>query len=126
MKKIIIEEKSKETLKLLGAAIGGAVATMLHLEFIIALIIVIIVANLDFKKSKLNEKAIKVLKALVIAIIIVLSLVYHFTFCNRKQENNNNNVEVVIEDDTNTEEENVEEDQSVEEAKEENESAVRI
>ncbi len=114
MKKLFKEENTR----LILAAIGGAVATILHLEFIIAAIAVIIVVKLNFKKSILKEGAIRILKALVIAIIIVLSLVYHFTFCNKKQDSSNNNVEIITED--TIEESTPVEDQPAEEVAEEN------
>lgn len=75
--------------QLVGAAAAGAVmANMPHLEFVIAIIAIILVV-VSFKDTKLKKGVVRLLKAIVIAIIIVAAMAWHNLFCNTKEETNN-------------------------------------
>ena len=81
--------KGKQNLQLVGAAAAGAVmANMPHLEFVIAIIAIILVV-VSFKDTKLKKGVVRLLKAIVIAIIIVAAMAWHNLFCNTKEETNN-------------------------------------
>lgn len=125
MKKLFKEEKTKENLKIWGAAIGGMLAaSFIHLEFIIAILIVIAA----FIATKMLNTKLRISIVLVVAILATIaSLAIHSNFCLRKNEVADNNVPQIIEEETTQEEvEDQPEEEAVEEAKEENESAVRI
>ena len=75
--------------QLVGAAAAGAVmANMPHLEFVIAIIAIILVL-VSFKDTKIKKGVVRLLKAIVIAIIIVAAMAWHNLFCNTKEETNN-------------------------------------
>lgn len=81
--------KGKQNLQLVGAAAAGAVmANMPHLEFVIAIIAIILVL-VSFKDTKIKKGVVRLLKAIVIAIIIVAAMAWHNLFCNTKEETNN-------------------------------------
>ena len=125
MKKLLKEEKSKENLKIWGAAIGGMLAaSFIHLEFIIAILIVIAA----FIATKMLNTKLRISIVLVVAILVTIgSVTIHSNFCLRKNEVADNNVPQITEEETTQEEvEDQPEEEAVEEAKEENESAVRI
>ena len=78
--------KGKQNLQLVGAAAAGAVmANMPHLEFVIAIIAIILVL-VSFKDTKIKKGVVRLLKAIVIAIIIVAAMAWHNIFCNDKWE----------------------------------------
>ena len=78
--------KGKQNLQLVGAAAAGAVmANMPHLEFVIAIIAIILVA-VSFKDTKLKKWVVRFIKFIAIAIIIVAAMAWHNTFCNDKSE----------------------------------------
>ena len=124
MKKILKEERKKENLKIWGAAIGGMLAaSFIHLEFIIATLVVII-AFIATKKLKNLKRAIIVV--LVAILVTIASVAFHTQFCLRKNEVADNVPQITEEETTQEEVEDQPEKEVVEEAKEENESAVRI
>lgn len=125
MKKLLKNEKTKENLKIWGAAIGGMLAaSFIHLEFIIAAVVVIIAL---MATKKLNSKLRVAVMLLVTILVMVASIAFHNNFCLRKNEVADNNVPQITEEETTQEEvEDQPEEEAVEEAKEENESAVRI
>lgn len=72
--------------QLVGAAAAGAVmANMPHLEFVIAIIAIILVL-VSFKDTKIKKGVVRLLKAIVIAIIIIAAMAWHNIFCNDKVE----------------------------------------
>lgn len=78
--------KGKQNLQLVGAAAAGAVmANMPHLEFVIAIIAIILVA-VSFKDTKLKKWVVRFIKFIAIAIIIVAAMAWHNIFCNDKSE----------------------------------------
>lgn len=75
-----------KNLQLVGAALGGAVvAKVLHLEFIIALVLIVIVLA-SFKDTKLKKWVVRFIKAIAIAVIVVAAMAWHNIFCNDKSE----------------------------------------
>ena len=78
--------KGKQNLQLVGAAAAGAVmANITHLEFVIAIIAIILVA-VSFKDTKLKKWVVRFIKFIAIAIIIVAGMAWHNIFCNDKSE----------------------------------------
>lgn len=119
MKKLL----KNENLKIWGAAIGGMLAaSFIHLEFIIATLVVII-AFIATKKLKNLKRAIIVV--LVAILVTIASVAFHTQFCLRKNEVADNVPQITEEETTQEEVEDQPEKEVVEEA-EENESAVRI
>ena len=83
MKKLLENQKS---LQLVGAALVGAIASkVMHIEAIIALVLAIIVL-VSFKDTKLKRWVERFIKAILIAIIVIVALVWHNIFCNNKGE----------------------------------------
>lgn len=84
MKKNLKGENQKWQL-VVAAAAGAVMANMPHLEFIIAIIAIILVA-VSFKDTKLKKGVVRLLKAIVIAVIIIAAMAWHNIFCNDKVE----------------------------------------
>lgn len=83
MKKLLENQKN---LQLVGAALVGAIASkVMHIEAIIALVLAIIVL-VSFKDTKLKRWVERFIKAILIAIIVIVALVWHNIFCNNKGE----------------------------------------
>lgn len=81
--------KKGENLKLVLAALGGAIiANMPHLEFIIAAIAIILLV-VSFKDTKLKKGVVRLIKAILVAIIITVAIVWHNIFCTTKDDTNN-------------------------------------
>lgn len=108
-----LEGKNQKWQLVVAAAAGAVMANMPHLEFVIAAIAIILVL-VSFKDTKLKKGVVRLLKAIVIAIIIVAAMAWHNLFCNTKEETNNElaqqHEEVVID-----EQQPIVEDQPVEE-----------
>lgn len=84
MKKLL--ENQKSLLQLVGATLVGAIASkVMHIEAIIALVLVIIVL-VSFKDTKLKRWVERFIKAILIAIVVMTALVWHNIFCNDKSE----------------------------------------
>lgn len=118
MKKIInLGEKSKENLKVLGAAIGGIVlASVMHIEFAIATLVLIVA----FIATKMLNTKLRIVIVLVVAILVTIaSVVFHSKYCLKKNEVADNNVPQITEETTQEEVEDQPEEEVVEEAKEE-------
>lgn len=100
MKKLLKNEKTKENLKIWGAAIGGMLAaSFIHLEFIIAAVVVIIAL---MATKKLNSKLRVAVMLLVTILVMVASIAFHSDFCLRKNEVNDvpQITEIITEEDT--------------------------
>lgn len=110
MKKLFKEEKTKENLKVLGAAIGGVtLASIMHIEFAIATLLVII-TFIATKKLVNGKRAIIVI--LVAILVTIASVAFHQNFCLQKNEVADNNVPQITEETTQEEQpEEVVEDQ---------------
>lgn len=108
--------------QLVGAAAAGAVmANMPHLEIIIAIIAIILVV-VSFKDTKLKKGVVRLLKAIVIAIIIIAAMAWHNIFCNEKSDVND---EVAQQDEVVTEEKVEDQPETTEETVAETEEEVK-
>ena len=69
-----LEGKNQKWQLVVAAAAGAVMANMPHLEFVIAAIAIILVL-VSFKDTKLKKGVVRLLKAIVIAIIIIYKFI---------------------------------------------------
>lgn len=80
-----LEGKNQKWQLVVAAAAGAVMANMPHLEFVIAAIAIILVL-VSFKDTKLKKGVVRLLKAIVIAIIIIAAIAWHNIFCDNKSD----------------------------------------